>query len=72
MSCLYRVEAQDGSTAPSGFIELRPPTKAAVVPSADSPAILPITLELGHGMRLLGLDAAQVVDLVRALRRDPS
>lgn len=70
MSCLYRVDNMHaGAIASPGFIEIRPPTSTPS-PSADSPPIPPIVLDLGHGMRVLGMDVAQVVDLVRVLRQE--
>lgn len=61
LSCLYRVEAR--GPEPAGFIELKPAVPAA--PSA-------VVLELGHGLRVVGLDAAGVVALVLALRTEPA
>jgi ABC-type protease/lipase transport system fused ATPase/permease subunit len=63
LSCLYRVEERARDPAPAGFIEVLPPSAAAA--AVASP---PLALELGHGMRLVGLDAAGVLTLVRALR----
>lgn len=70
MSCLYRVDNLHAvGTASPGFIEIRPPTEVAPAPSADAPTAPPIILDLGHGMRVLGMEVAQVVDLVHALRQ---
>jgi hypothetical protein len=66
MSCLYRVEAHDPAAV--GFIEVKPAPLQAVATATQSPLIL----ELGHGVRVVGLDAAGVVELVRALRMEPA
>ena len=70
MSCLYRVEARDDAVASPGFIEIRPPTAVAAAPASPPPPAQSIILELGSGMRVLGMDVAQVADLVRALRQE--
>lgn len=64
LSCLYRVEERGPS--PAGFIELKPAQAEPVTMSAPSALVL----ELGHGLRVVGLDAAGVVSLVRALRTE--
>lgn len=58
-SCQQRVEAKD--LAPD-FIEIRP------APAGDEHgAGGPLVLELGQGMRLVGLDVAQAIALIRGL-----
>jgi len=59
-SCLQRVEAKD--LAP-GFIEIRPTSATEEHGSGGT-----LILELGHGMRLVGLDVAQAIALVRGLQ----
>jgi hypothetical protein len=66
LSCLYRVEERGPS--PAGFIELKPAKAKPAVPEAPSALVL----ELGHGLRVVGLDAAGVVALVLALRTEPA
>jgi ABC-type protease/lipase transport system fused ATPase/permease subunit len=66
LSCLYRVEER--SPTPSGFIEVKAAPVAAIASSAPSALVL----ELGPGLRVVGLDAAGVVALVRALRTEPA
>ena len=66
ISCLYRVEER-GPT-PAGFIEVKPAQAKPVAPSVPSALVL----ELGYGLRVVGLDAAGVVALVRALRTEPA
>lgn len=57
-SCLLRtVGRRPSSVAPAGFVEIRPP---AVVDG--------LVLELGDGLRVVGLDVDCVVALVGALR----
>lgn len=63
LSWLSRVEAHGVAREPAGFIELRPVAEAPASPG-------PIILELGSGMRVVGMDVAQVVDLVCALRQE--
>jgi hypothetical protein len=65
-SWLYRIEER--GPEPAGFIEVKPGS-AAPVASATRPALI---LEFGHGLRLIGLDAAGVVELLRALRTEPA
>lgn len=73
MSCLYRVDnLHAGDTASPGFIEIRPPTESNPAPAAEATTPPPIVLELGHGMRVLGMDVVQVADLVHALRQKQS
>ena len=62
LSCLSRVEERARHPR-AGFIEVLPPGTAAA--STAPPAL---ALELGHGMRVVGFDAAGVLALVRALR----
>lgn len=57
MSCLDRVLARE-SASPSGFIEVRPPASTA---SGG------LSLEIGAGLRLTGLDVAMAAALVTAL-----
>jgi hypothetical protein len=66
LSCLYRVESL--GAAPARFIELKPapPAPVAVAPPSS------LVLDLGHGLRVLGLDAAGLAALVRALRTEPA
>lgn len=66
ISCLYRVE--DRGSSPAGFIELKPAHAKSAAPAAPSSPVL----ELGPGLRVVGLDAAGVVALVRALRAEPA
>lgn len=55
-SCLLRVTGGGRASAPAGFVELRPPPE----PSG-------LALELGSGMRLIGLDLVSAITLVTAL-----
>ncbi len=66
ISCLYRVEAH--GPAAGGFMEVKPAPVEPVAAATRSALIL----ELGHGVRVVGLDGASVVDLVRALRTEPT
>lgn len=68
LSCLSRVDEADRTPSSSGFIEVRPARPDIPEPSPLSPLVL----ELGPGIRLVGLDAASVMALVRALRQDPA
>jgi hypothetical protein len=62
-SCLHRVDGQ--VRAPVRFIEVRPAAGAAQSPAASPPAL---TLELGYGLRVVGLDVSGLLQLVQALR----
>lgn len=63
LSCLSRVEALDGPGVVPGFIEVRPGSRAVPPPGS-------LIVELGSGMRLVGLDAAGAVALIRSLRQE--
>jgi ABC-type protease/lipase transport system fused ATPase/permease subunit len=67
-SCQGRVEKR--SPVPAGFIEVKPAGVSPATPASASASAL--TLDLGHGLRVVGLDAAAVVELVRALRAVPT
>jgi hypothetical protein len=47
---------------------LKPAKAKPAVPTAPSALVL----ELGHGLRVVGLDAASVAELVLALRTEPA
>lgn len=65
-SCMIRIEER--GSEPVGFIEVKPAQRNPVATSAPSPVIL----ELGHDLRVIGLDAAGLAALVRALRAEPA
>jgi hypothetical protein len=72
LSWLSRVEAQGDGADPPSFIELRPPAEAPAAAVAESASLAPIILELGFGMRVLGMDTTHLVDLIRSLRQERS
>lgn len=65
-SCQGRVEER--SPVAAGFIEVKP----AEVPPVTSASESAVVLDLGHGLRVVGLNAAVVIALVRALRAVPT
>lgn len=69
LSWLSRVEAHGSIAEPARFIELRPVAEVPAPTTAMSMPPRPIILELGMDMRVVGMDVAQVVELVRALRQ---
>lgn len=70
LSWLSRVETHGVASEPAGFIELRPVAEAPGTAATGPASPGPIILELGSGMRVLGMDVAQIVDLVSALRQE--
>ena len=66
LSCLYRVEALDRPPEKSGFIEVRP----AAAPAEHGAPPSSLVLELGSDLRLLGLDNAGAIAVLRALRQE--
>jgi hypothetical protein len=64
-SCLYRVGERRPSPGPTGFIEVRPSS------AVDAP-LAGLVLELGHGMRVVGLDRDGVLSVIRALHQEAS
>ena len=55
-SCLARVTGGGRKSAPAGFVELLPPSDP-----------VGLSLDVGGGMRLIGLDLASAITLVTAL-----
>ena len=62
-SYVSRIRRADREVGVPGFIEVRPPAMAA---SGE------VRIELGGGMQVLGLDLAQVVQVLRELREERS
>jgi len=57
-SCLLRVTGGGRASAPAGFVERLPPSDP-----------VGLSLDVGGGMRLIGLDLASAITLVTALRQ---
>ncbi len=63
LSCLNRVAASEAqSSVPHGFVEVRPSSLRTCAG---------LTLEIDGGLRVIGLDVANVAELVSALRAVP-
>jgi hypothetical protein len=65
-SCLVRVRRSEGPGPGSGFIAVRPPSLVAPLATGE------LRIDLGGGMQLLGLHAADVVQVLRSLREEHS
>jgi len=64
-----RIAVADSASPVSGFIALRRPCQAkGLAPEAPGASVV---VELGDGIRVLGLDGAGVAALIRAMRADP-